>query len=229
MAFSITKPFVILCEGPADQIFFERLLNKQKIKGFDVPPHTHFGNKYHGWSGLGFMLRSLAGDPASYSKLSGVLIIADNATVTTFKDVCEKIAIDGPFVAPDRFIPPSKPNEVVKQPDGHPCLCIMLVPIGTLGALESICADSITKRKPWLATCVNEYLSCEKIMALNWRPEKRDKARLQCLIAALNEDDPNKGLAHLLHREPPLIPFTSQVFSPIVKEIRRFRNEAGRQ
>ena len=196
MAFSITKPFVILCEGPADQIFFERLLSKHKINNFDVPPHTHYG-KYYGWQSLGFMLRSLAGDAATYSRLTGVLIIADNATNSTFKDICEKIANDGPFVAPDRFVPPSKPNELVKQPQGHPCLSIMLVPIGVLGALESICADAITKRKPWLAACVNAYLSCGKIAALNWRPEKRDKARLQCLIAALNEDDPNKGLTHL--------------------------------
>jgi hypothetical protein len=102
----------------------------------------------------------------------------------------------------------------------------MLIPLNCLGALETICADAIIGKMPWIAACLNSYLSCGEIGALNWRPEKRDKARLQCLVAALNEDDPNKGLQYLFHVDPPVIPMESEVFLPIVDMIKRFRDEA---
>ncbi len=101
----------------------------------------------------------------------------------------------------------------------------MLVPIEKLGALETICAASIAKTRPWLESCVDAYLSCGKIETQNWSSEKRDKARLQCMVAALYEDDPNKGLRNLLSVQPPMIPLASAVFTPIVNQIKQFRDQ----
>jgi len=51
---------------------------------------------------------------------------------------------------------------------------------------------------------------------------KRDKAKLQCAIAALNEKDPNKGLNNLLRSKEPLIPLRSKVFTPLVNQVKKF-------
>jgi len=228
--FLITKEFVILCEGAADQVFFERLLSQRKITDFDIPPHGHppqgYLGRHFGVDGLGGMLRTLAGDAIGYAKLKGVLIIADAASSasSTFNKICRKIEGDGPFVAPEKFLRPGGPNQISPQGAGHPRLSILLIPLNGAGALETICVESIIQKKPWIAECVNAYLACGEIRALKWRPEKRDKARLQCVIAALNESDPNKGLQYLLRIEPPLVHFRSKVFTPIVRQILNFRD-----
>jgi len=175
------------------------------------------------------MLQSLAGDPSGYAKLKGVLIVADSANniKATFNSVCKKLKDDGPFEKPNRFVRPAGPNQITEQFAGHPCISIMLIPLGGVGALETICAKSIVQQKPWLAGCVDAYLSCGDIKALSWRAEKRDKARLQCMIAALYEKDPNKGLNYLLRVSPPMFHFRSKAFTPIVKQIQRFRDEVN--
>jgi hypothetical protein len=147
LPFTLTKRFVILCEGPADQVFFQKLLEYRGIRDFDVPPHSELG-KYWGVAGVGRTFRALAGYPAGYARLKGVLVIVDGARSTTFRDVCKKIREDGPFVAPADFVRPTAPNVTAKQSPGHPSISIMLIPLGRTGALETICADAITHRRP---------------------------------------------------------------------------------
>jgi hypothetical protein len=229
MAFSISKNFVALCEGPADQIFLSKLFEKRKITEFDVPIHSTLG-KFFGSGSLGNMLNALSGDASGYSRLKGVLIVADSGDEPkkAFNKVCRSIAKNGPFIAPQRFVRPPGPNQTTQQPPGHPKISIMLVPIGRLGALETVCIEAIVQKKPWLSGCVDTYLSCGENNALDWGAEKRDKARLQCMIASSFKKDPNKGLAHLFSVKPPMIRLQSKVFTPIVKQILKFRDEASR-
>ena len=100
----------------------------------------------------------------------------------------------------------------------------MLLPIGETGALETVCARAISSKHDWIDACVNAYLQCGEIKALGWDAEKRDKARLQCMIAALHEDDPNRGIAHLLKANAPIVDFNDAVFDPIVSQIELFRD-----
>lgn len=227
MTFQLTKKFVLLCEGQADQIFFEKLFERRKIKNIDIPPHVELG-KYYGWAGLGRMLKALSGDPQGYARLKGVLIVADSGTTitSTFKNICRKLKEDGPFGTPSTFVKPQGPYRITEQQDSHPPISIMLIPDGRPGALETLCVESIFSRKAWLKICVENYLACGQIDALNWRAEKRDKAYMQCIIAALYEKDPNKGLRYLFSVKPPIINFSSKCFTPLIKQIERFCDEA---
>jgi hypothetical protein len=230
MAFSLTKEFVILCEGPADQRFLEKLLEKRKVRKCDIPEHKELGGHY-GSASLGRMVRSLAGDPGGYAKLKGILVVTDSGDdpATTFKRVCEKLTTDGPYDAPNGFITPTGPYQITPQPPGHAPIAIMLIPEGRPGALETLCVESVVNRKPWLRACVDQYLSCGRLDVLNWPPEKRDQARMQCVIAGLNREDPNKGLAYLFSITPPIIHWGSVIFTPIVEYIKHFCDEAENQ
>jgi hypothetical protein len=227
MPFSITKEFVILCEGAADQVFFDRLLKERGIAYVDVPRHEDLGRHY-GWQGLGRMLNGLAGDPAGYSKIKGVLLIADSADdpVERFEEICKKVSKDGPFLKPNGFMQPAAPYEIAKQAEGHPTISIFMVPQDTPGALETLCVDAIVDKNPWLNDCINAYLSCGSLEVRNWPAEKRDKARMQCISAVLYREDPNKPLQHVLSASPTIIDFSSSKFTPIVNAINGFCSQA---
>ena len=49
---------------------------------------------------------------------------------------------------------------------------------------------------------------------------------MQCIIAALYKKDPNKGLAHLFSIKPAIINFGSKSFTPAIKQIRKFCDDA---
>ena len=65
MAFQLTKEFVLLCEGPADQTFFEKLFERRNIKEFDIPKHVSIGKDY-GRDSFGKMFKALSGDRSGY-------------------------------------------------------------------------------------------------------------------------------------------------------------------
>lgn len=225
MAFSLTKKFLLLCEGPADQIFFQKLFDSRKIDDFDIPEHEKIGSLY-GWQALGKMLLAVSGDPGGYGNLKGILIVADSCDdpVKSFKRVCSKIKTHGPYGS--HFLQPNSPLSVTKQIIGHPPISIMLVPTAGTGALETLCVAAIFNKRAWLRSCVETYLGCGQIKALQWPAEKRDKAKLQCAIAALNQKDPNKALKHMLKQKSAIIPFRSKVFTPLIKQVRKFLDDA---
>jgi len=225
MTFSLTKDFVILCEGAADRSFLNKLLEIRQINDFDLPDNDQLG-KHEGWQSFGHKLSALAGDPSAYSRIKGVLVIADSSdsAENRFDEICQKIGSDGPFVA-NGFAKPLSSNVIAHQASGHPSISIMFIPPDRAGSLESICADAILAECSWIAACLESYLSCDKIDVLNWGAEKRDKARLQCLIAALNKNDPNKSLRYLFSVKPPMINLESNIFDKIVKNIIDFRDD----
>jgi hypothetical protein len=56
---------------------------------------------------------------------------------------------------------------------------------------------------------------CECSDVKNWNAEPQAKARLQCGIAVLNKDDPNKTLRWIFERELELIPISDPAFDPV--------------
>jgi hypothetical protein len=143
VAFQISRQFALLCEGPADQIFFKKLFAQRRINGFDIPTHRQMGDKDYGVDAFGKLLNSLAGDPSGYAGLRGILIVADSGddVDATFRRVCRGIRRHGPFGSPSTFVQPNGAFQVTVQPRGHPAISIMLVPRGRGGALETICAE----------------------------------------------------------------------------------------
>src|SRR5205823_9721677 len=131
--------------------------------------------------------------------LKGVLIVADSGDDSNaiFTLICKILSRDGPFDASAKFVRPETPFVVTAQPPGHLAISIMLLPPGGHGGLETICAESAFRRRPWLRECVQTYLQCGDISATNWKSECYGKSVMQCIIAALHKPDPNKTLRYL--------------------------------
>lgn len=185
--------------------------------------------KFYGVDGLGGMLKALSGDPSGYAALQGVLIVADfgDDAQATFRRVCRSINRHGPFDANAQFNRPTAACRVTAQPQGHPSISIMLVPLAAIGGLETICAQAMFQTKPWLRACVEAYLDCGHFTVADWPAERRGKAMMQCIIAALYKNDPNKPLAQLLALKRSVIDFRARNFTPLVRYVRRFCHEVN--
>jgi hypothetical protein len=92
------------------------------------------------------------------------------------------------------------------------------------GGLETLCLQHLRTKLPSVYNCAEKYLACDDIQALKWKSrEKQDKARYQCMIAATNEDDPNKSLTYSFQDSSgPIVSVEDFCFNEIEKNLRDF-------
>ena len=228
MPFVLKHEFVILCEGRADKAFFRKLIDKRNITpNFDIPfpeEPEELEDDAKALASVGAfanMLRALRANPAAFARIKGVILIADSAIdpSAVFGKVCAKIREAGQYGVP------TKPCETVRSSNGHPAICVLLIPDDKHpGGLETLCLQYLRTKLPEVYNCAEKYLACDDIKALTWQSrEKQDKARLQCLIAATNEDDPNKSLTYAFNEfSGPIISVEAFCFNEIEKQLRRF-------
>jgi hypothetical protein len=213
----ISRKFVALCEGDADRRFFKKLITSRNLPAFDIPYEGADGQAYNGNTAFPQMLRGLRGNRLSFSQVKGILIVADSGSEPKemFASICRQVHSVGLAVPAN----PSKP----RFSQGSPAIAITLLPRDdTPGALESLYAEEIRSRHPGVETCVNAFLRCDPITAYAWPAEKLDKARYECMVAALNKDDPSKAVSRALQRPRPVVQIGSRVFDDIAKRVRDF-------
>ena len=72
----LEHPLVLLCEGAADQNFFRKMIEKRT----GYPPFSFLDPyKYYGVTNFEKMLSAIQGDQKGFSRLKGILILADSA------------------------------------------------------------------------------------------------------------------------------------------------------
>jgi hypothetical protein len=228
MPILLQHEYVILCEGRADKAFLKKLIGARGIKpDFDIPFPEELdelsgsGRALASVSAFAEMLRTLRGNPMAFSRIKGVLLVADSASDPTavFNAVCARIREAGQYGVP------TKPLETVPSTKGHPATCVLLIPDDKhAGGLETLCLQHLRVKLPSVYNCAEKYLACDDIKALTWKSrEKQDKARLQCIIAATNEDDPNKSLTYSFSDATgPIISVLDFCFNEIEKNLRDF-------
>ena len=218
MAFELNNEVVIICEGKADANFFQKLIEKRLgIPKFDILPTPT--DQRGGVDAFEHWLRAIRGDSHRFSKLKGVLLVADSASnpTSTFNNVCTQIRNATGYAIP------TQTDTVTPHVADYPQVSVMLIPNeDTTGGLESLCINEIASREPWISTCVDNFLSCDKIQALKWSPEKKDKARFHSMVAALNEDDPSKALSHAFNGLKPVISVDNQCFDTVCNKLKNF-------
>jgi hypothetical protein len=233
MPFALKHEVVILCEGRADKAFFKKLITKRNMPGFDVPfpedtDELDGGKKPLGGVGaFADMLRALRANPETFARLKGVLLVADSAHDPSeiFKKVCGKIQ------EAQHYGIPAKPLEIAPPNNGHPAVSVMLIPDEQhAGGLETLSLQYLRTKIPSVAECVEKYLACDDIKVLKWRSrENQDKVRLQCMIAATNEEDPNKSLAFSFSESSgPIISVEAFCFNEVEKHLRNFCKAVNR-
>lgn len=94
----------------------------------------------------------------------------------------------------------------------------MLVPTSAPGSLESLCVAALAERYPNIADCVEAFLDCA---ALRRAPaERRSKAALAAMIAAVSERKPTLPLQAAFSDDPPLIDVLHPAFTPLADTLR---------
>jgi hypothetical protein len=217
--YKIEKPFLLLCEGQADKIFFKNIIQKRlDFSEVDIPEFENFPNGQHNF---GKMLRSIRGDQYAFQEiLKGIIIVSDSTDnpKNQFKNICTQIKEIGGFEIPKNLLEPAYTKD-------SPGITVMTLPDEeTTGCLETLCIRAIIDKNPWIESCLDSFLKCEKIEVNTWSAEKKDKARYQCLVAALNKKDPSKTLSYAFNGNKPFIDINSSRFDNVAENLKRIIN-----
>src|SRR5216683_5691835 len=138
MPVTLTHELTILCEGAADQNFLRKMVETRAL----FPPFNFLPTKeFYGSTNFGKMLLALKGDSHAFSRMKGVLVVADSHDdpMTTFVNIRTQIQAVGGYPVPQQLL------DVAPSTAGHPAVAVMLLPDeASPGALESLFIRAIT-------------------------------------------------------------------------------------
>ena len=215
MAVRLSQSLVLLSEGDADKEFLRQLMQARgPFPAFDYPfPNDQLNGK----DAFGQMLHALRGDPLGFSRLKGVLIVADSGDDpnATFAHISAQIRGATGYPVPAAALQLARAGNV-------PAISVMLLPDEqTPGSLESIYVEDLLARHQWLRACVDTFLLCGEGRPATWSAEKRAKATFQSIVAAIHEDDPSRA-ASKVFRNPPVVDIQAPCFAHVADRLRRF-------
>jgi hypothetical protein len=208
-------PRLLICEGPKDAHFFERLIAERQLPRFYI------------WSAGGIdkfrgsLNRFNVERTKDFRNLSHILFVADNDQTpqTNFDKVCTQI---------DQFfrtkVSPAAPITRVPRSGIRPSLTVMMMPwTDTKGHLERLCVDAARDADRGIAAKVDTFMAT--LNSDNWNNESRvGKAWLRTNLAARCAPDPFVPLGRVFDEAPlrHLIPVTHASFDPIADVLRTF-------
>ena len=207
----IASTRAILCEGSGDKNLLQELIKARALPDFYI---THPRNNIRpgGRQGFSHRLRGLRLQPG-FDELRGIAIISDSDRDrdASFAEVRSQIHEAG-------F---SSPNRELDCIAGPPAIVVLMVPIGELGQLETLCLRAIKDAWPTQFECAEMYAQCTGIST--WGMGKQERAKLRALISHICKKDPNSSLTYLWHdgRET-VIPLDHECFNTIAEFLRDF-------
>lgn len=223
MALVLQRDWAIVCEGYADKEFFRHLIRARTLPEFDIPfpqePGDIEGQQVlAGRSDFGKMLQVLRANFALKGLPRAVLLVADSGDdpAAVFAEIRSSIAGVAGYAPPDHLLTPGRSATA-------PDLLVVTVPwINQPGSLETLCLIHLATKHAAIAPHVAEF--CQRTGVSAWTAEKRDKARLQCFIAATNTEDPNKSLRYAFSGANPIISVNDACFDQIAQLLANFAN-----
>lgn len=206
----LTKPFLILVEGPSDAEFLRRLIIFRLIPDvFDVRCPADASVSGSGNTRFKEALNGLNLDPG-IEDLQGIIIVIDNDEdeAAAFSNVQQQLRD-----ASRRFQIPSVP---VTKTQGSPFIMILPIPwVGELGNLETLCLVAAEAVAPEHAQCADTFQSCTGISS--WPRSKRSKVKLRSIIAASYRKNPEIGLGFLWKKRPDIVPLMHPCFDRVAQ------------
>ncbi len=182
-----TEPFFILCEGAADEAFLRYLLEVRGIAhSFQIG--SPGGNYGFGNSAFGAALDGSTLVPG-FQDVKAILVLTDcdEDPDAAFKFVREQITEQTSFNAPRALL------EIVETID-LPKLVVGMIPFDNVcGNLESYIVRAM--EQTWGDVKISADRHLADTPAAVWRHCKQSKSIMQCMIAVLHLEDPNKSLA----------------------------------
>lgn len=174
--FKVDQPRQLLVEGKDAKDFFEALVGKLGLDGFQV----------HNFGGIKEMRKFLKGFCAAPGfpcvRSIGVVRDAESSHQSAFQSVCDAIKNLG-------FATPRSPESGT---GGKPSWSVLILPdASTPGMLESLCLRSIDEQP--VMQCIRKYFAC--IAEVGVTPKNAAKAYACAFLASCPEPKPSVGIA----------------------------------
>ena len=206
-----TTPLLVMCEGQGDKRFLDRLIGEQIANNASFTVRFAGGN-----AGIAGFLR-VAFDTSSTFKsvVKRVLILSDNDDNPdkAFNDLKASLESVGGFAIPDG-------ERVIAVRAGSPDICIAMIPFNESGNLETLCLEAAYSK--WdIKGPLDSYVGATP--AQRWGVGKQSKMRMQAIIAATCEAQPDVNLAnHLAEGNAVCFSFKHSCFDELVSFLASF-------
>jgi hypothetical protein len=203
-------PYQLVCEGKADEVFFDRLLTAAG-KQVDVS----CPKREEGGMGITGIRKRLIGLNAQKDKIS-LLVVAldcDDDPAQAFNNGQTELQRANEAIGNLTYTVPVQANTLT---NGTPRTAILMVPaIGVRGCLDSLLLPSFEQAypgRPVPLDCVDNFCTCMQNPARGYARDAR--LRLRALIAA-TQNNPGYSLANLLEEGHCPIDLNHVSFNPI--------------
>lgn len=205
---------LILCEGAEDCSFFTAFLSSRML-GIAHVRHTgptRFDRGGH--SRFGEALRA-AKVSRSFRVIDRVLLVvdSDDDPQAAFQSVRQQL-LDNGFAAP---------NNIAEVGNGSPVICIITMPLGSVGNLETVLLEAALATDRTNSASVQKFVS-EVATPIEWTEPRKHKLTLRASISSRWPRDPDLNLVPLFRdpRSRRLIPLEHQSLNPLAKFISEF-------
>lgn len=211
----LTLPNLLLCEGPDDVAFFQKLISLNRLPHFCVRDTATERGGPGGNTKFGLALKALS---LNFRKVRRILVVADNDDdpASSFENVLNQLAA----VFPKNKLPdsPLKRTSVTDRID----VTVMMTPRpGEPGNLETLCEEAARRANTRFADLVDRFSRDSDPPA--WASETRKKEMwLRCNLAVRCREDPFIFLGTAFRQYNDLIPLNDRCFSPIISVLKTF-------
>lgn len=198
-----TKSRVILCEGSSDKAFFTELISRRNLPEIQVyfphgANHRAGGNTMFGRS----LRANRVSAVANFGIVKSILVVSDNDN-----DPASRLQLVKDQLNDAGYTVPQNELEFVQSPDGRPDIAIMMLPLlAQHGNLETVCRGAVEHKWNDLVPTLDAFTNASP--AKDWNVGHLDKMRIQCLLAATCEPNPNASLSGVFQENerfhPPL-------------------------
>jgi hypothetical protein len=207
------KPYLLLCEGKGDKLFFDKLFERRQIGDeFSVHYPIRPGS---GRSEFGRFLSSASTNESFISNVKSILIASENDSneEVSFAEVRREIEKSNEFPIPNAA-------QVVARSGSKPSVVVLMIPIRQLGNLESLCLQAAYAK--WgLQADLDQFVKVTP--AAGWPLGKQAKMKMQTILAATNSNQPDTGFgAHWNQPDLFRVPLDHQCFDGIVNFLQGF-------
>ncbi len=206
------KPWLILCEGIGDQNFLSHLLSHRGIGDFQIQPPPKTSGM--GRAAFGKYLNSVVTSEEFLTTVQGLLVVSDNDTAESFSEVQRELRrVAGLGV-------PAARQTVTHSKAPLPPVEVLMIPLEGTGNLETVCLEAAYAKWPIKAQ-LDEFVA--KVPARDWPEGKQAKMRMQTILAAHNDSQPDTGFPASWNQRPQYrVPIDHQCFAEIADAIAGF-------
>jgi hypothetical protein len=202
--FAITKPYLVLVEGPDDSGFFAGAL-----RGLKLQDQVQI-IELKGRNNLRPRLKAVKQASRAGQKIQsiGIVLDAEDSVSATAQRIREALKNSG-FLVPQQGMRLSKgtPNTIFAVlPDLH-----------TSGMLEDLCLKAFYSSFSPAMKCVKEYFSCLDLSEILSSPGELSKANVRAFLAATEKAETRLGIA----AQKDWWPWDNPVFDPIKDFLRQ--------